>query len=352
MSEPNYFMVRALQNTETYLRNFTENGIVAIGWSDVDFTAYAKPEEIFRDLSYLKQVSPQTAGRHQNEILRFLRMKNNDRIIVPYGDCIVLAIATGEKRYNKKCYDLDQANEASVTYLLTEDRKLLYIPRDSLSEALQRRLRVRGMTISDLNEFRGELDRFFEKGISEKVAYSWNAGVEEYKNAQDALFRTKLLQSIREGNTNLKTGGIGLERLVQALAEIEGYDSSVLGKATFPSFADADVIATKVDRFSSETHILFQVKHHSGTSDSYGIDQLLEIKKCLPDQYKSHILVFVTSADVDSVVRAKSEMNDVQIIDGAGLVDWIMDAFDELSPEIKRSLGIIEIPQVIDPACR
>lgn len=346
MREPNYFMVRSIDKSEEALGNFTDNGIVAVGWSDVNFLEYKDPEEIFANLPYMASIAPQTAGRHKGQIVRFLSIKKNDRIIVPFWDTVCLAKATGSRRYNEHNHDTDQANETSVEYLRTESNELLLIPRDSLSEGLQRRLRVRGMTISNLNEFAEEIEGYFKKGSLEKVAYSWKEGFEEIQQEKIIAFKSRLLENIRSGYTNLKTGGIGLEQLILELVTIEGYKAYIPSKQTFPSLADADVVAVKADKFS-ESKLLFQIKHHSGVSGTWGIEQLLEIKKRLPDEFLSHKLVFVTSANVSQEVEKLSENNDVTVIDGNELVNWISELIKQISGNVKVKLGIIEIPQVL-----
>lgn len=37
----------------------------------------------------------------------------------------------------------------------------------------------------------------------------------------------------------------------------------------------------------------------------------------------------------------------ITVIDGGGLVDWIYQQIDRLSPETKNSLGVCEVPTVI-----
>jgi len=202
------------------------------------------------------------------------------------------------------------------------------------------------MTISDLNEFADEIERYFQKGITQKIAFSWKEGLEEIQNEKISNFKNKLLENIQSGNTNLKTGGIGLEQLVLELVTIEGYNAYIPSKQAFPSYADADIIAIKADKFS-ESKLLIQIKHHSGISGTWGIEQVLEIKKCLPEEYQNHKLIFITSADISEEVESLAEKNDVSVLDGNDLVNWIAEILKKISNETKLKLGIIEIPQII-----
>lgn len=346
MNTNNYYLVRSIKNWSEYLDNFTKNNVVAVGWSHINFSVLANPSQVFKQLTHLNNSHPQSAGREKSQITRFFNIKSGDRVIVPYWDSICLAIATGEKKYNENNYKIDQANEANVEYLRDSNNKLILISRDSLSEGLQRRIRVRGMTINDLNEFQEEIESFFDKAQSEKTTFSWKTRIEEKQKIEVDNFKSKLLANIRNGNTNLKTGGIGLENLIKELLTIEGYEAYIPSKRAFPSYADADIIAIKADKFY-ESKILFQVKHHQGLSDAWGIEQLLEIKRQLPEEYKDHKLVFITSADISDEVERIADNNDVYVIDGGELINWIAESIKHMQYETKSKLGIIEIPQII-----
>jgi restriction system protein len=345
MKDINYYMVRAIDNDEA-LENFTKNNIVAIGWSDFNFSNYGSSDDVIKELDYLDRISPQVAGRHRGQIARFFEIKKEDRILVPYWNSICLCIAKGKRKYNEKKYSLDQSNEHEVEYLVNEKNEIIAIPRDSLSEGLQRRIRVRGMTINSLNEFAEEIESYVNRAQTQRETFSWKINIEEKKEKEMIAFRNKLLDNIRNGNTNLKAGGIGLELLVKELLTIEGYNAYIPSKQTFPSFADADVVASKADKFA-EIKILVQVKHHFGVSGSWGIEQLLEIKKCLPEEYKDYRLIFITSADVSKETEKLADENDVYIIDGENLVLWLTEQIKQIANETKYKLGILEIPQII-----
>jgi len=348
MDEMKYFMVRPKNNNPEMIKNFLDNGVVAVGWSGVDLSKYLSIDDLFLDpkMNYLNEISQQTAGRHKAQIMRFLSINEGNKVVIPVSGGIFLAIATKQRKYIPEQIGNDQANAVIVDYVKGENNEVLYISRDSLSEGLQRRLRVRGMTISNLNEFGEEIEKYFIKGQIEKIAYSWNEDIESLQNGKVLEFKKKLLDNIRFGKTNLKTGGIGLENLVKELTELEGYSSNIPSKRAFPSFADADVIAVKADKFS-ESKLLFQIKHHSGVSGAWGISQLLEIKKTLPDDFLNHQLVFITSADIAEDVEKISEDNNIIVIDGEALVDWIYELIDKISRTTKLKLGIIEIPQIL-----
>lgn len=344
MEERNYYMVRAMNSTEQDFNIFTKKEIVAVGWSDIEFTQYKNNGERLKTevtSRYYSDayIAAQVIGRNLAQIRRFCEIKTNDFIIIPYRNKILLAVATGQQFYSEEDRFADLANQQKVSYQKSSSDELKVVPRNSLSEALQRRLRVRGSIVSDLWEFAGEIENLFAKD-----AYSYKDDFLEKEQELLAKSKTLLLNNIRIGQTNLQTGGMGLEHLVCELLECEGYEASVCSKKRFPGWADADVEATKDDRFTGTQKILIQVKHHQGISDDHGLNQLLEIQKL--DEYNTNKLVFITTAEIDSSVEEKAGRADIFTMDGSGLIDWIFDNIDNLKEETKQKLRISVIPQI------
>ena len=211
-----------------------------------------------------------------------------------------MAIAKSEKLYSDDACYLDLANQIRVNYLMS-NKDFKTIPRNSISEGLQRRLRVRGSTVSNLYEFKDEIEKIFDKDN-----YSWTSDFEEKENLLIEKVKKKLLRNIQQGTTNLKTGGIGLEKLVKELLECEGYNANILAKNHFESYGDADVYAVKSDK-PQETKVLVQVKHHSGYTDNWGIKQLNIIQK--DSDYSDYKFVLITSASVGEKVKEESKFN-------------------------------------------
>jgi predicted Mrr-cat superfamily restriction endonuclease len=340
--EKHYFMVRAMNSSENDFSIFFDNQVVAVGWSDVDFTLFNKEQtedlvEVVEEKYYSSSdILPQVVGRQLNQVRRFQNINGGDLIMIPYYNSIRLAIAEDEIIYDEEAYDSDLSNQRKVKYLFSAGT-FKTIPRDALSEALQRRLRVRGSTVSDLYEFKDEIETLFSKD-----SYSWTSQFEEKENELKNNLREKLIQNIRTGKTGLKTGGLGLEFLIRELFEIEGYKSEVLAKTTF-LLGDADVYAVKSDKFQ-ETKILIQVKHHSGYTNEWGISQLNEIKKS--EEYNDHKFVLVTSANISAEVKKVAEDLDIITIDGNELSEWIIENLNKLSIETKIKLNISSIPQL------
>lgn len=336
--ERNYYMVRAMFLSENEFESLFDKGVVAVGWKEFDFTSYLNSSEqtLLDEVKkyYYQNTSPQTTGKKLNEIRRFLNIKKGDVIIAPYYSYIRIAIAGETFGFSKDC---ELANQLNVKYISNKEG-LLTIPRDELSEAFQRRLRVRGSTVSDLSEFCEEIEKIMKY---EKYSFYDEIKDKQINNANE--FKKELLNRIQTGNTHLKTGGIGLETLVKELFECEGYTARVCGKNVIKGFGDVDVEAIKTDKFS-EIKIITQIKHHIGTSGDWGITQL-ELAK---EKYDNNIIpIFVTSAVPSEEAKTHAENAGIGIIDGNELVEWIYENIPKLCPQTLIDLGISTLPHII-----
>lgn len=327
-----YYLVRTIQE-------LVEKSTIGVGWSDFDFSS---PE--YADVEVLVNAIDKDygIGRRGNQVRRFRQIKKGDVIIVPLPWCVAIGVADDGLFFDNNYYSKDKANQKRVKFDFDENKRLKTINRTEFSEGFQRRLRVQGMTVNDISEFKGEIDRAL-LNQKEGKTFSWSNSVREMLDKQKIHFKKGLFKNIQNGQTNLQAGGIGLEHLVKELLIIEGYDAEVSSKRAFPSFADADVIASKVDRFDS-TELLIQVKHHRGMSDDWGIRQLEEIRNLALKEYADYRLVLITSAEILDEIKKYANEKDILTIDGHELVDWIYDNIDELDENTKTKLGICEVP--------
>ncbi|WP_353570018.1 restriction endonuclease [Candidatus Albibeggiatoa sp. nov. BB20] len=331
-------MVRAYQNQ---FKEFFDNSIVAVGWSNVDFSSFSGTKKLVDEIQlkykYLASRSPTSRGKTLNQIRRFKLIKKDDKILVPYWSNICLAIATGKEVYKATAGSHDQSNQHEVDYLRDASGDIIFIPRTHLSEALQRRLRVMGSIVSDLDNFSKELDDLFS-GQTFDSTFSLKQDKEIEKFKQD------LLGKIKSGSTLLKAGGIGLERLIKHLLELEGYNAKICGKSTFSGLADADIIATKEDRFLP-TKLLVQVKHHQGVESTWGAEQLTAIEEECLDCCK---LVLVTTAKASDDLIEMCEKKDITLLEGEDLMDWIYDMLPKMNVDFKKKLRISDVPIIIN----
>lgn len=319
-------------------REFVNKELVAIGWSWVNFTEHEDANKIISKMG-------NHIGKAGNQIRRFVGMKQGDIVVVPLHKSVAIGIATDKILYSETDKSKDRANQRIVNFLKEEKGKPAIILRTSFDEAFQRRLKVPGMTVNSLVEFKEQI----EKAISDLHAgkiFSWSDRADEEIKKLEDYFKKVLLKNIQNGKTNLQTGGVGLEHLVKDLLIVEGYTAKVMSKRAFASFADADVIASKSDKFS-ETKLLVQVKHHHGTTGSWGVEQLKAIKtESQKKDYSDYQLVLVTSGLVGESLRKDAENNNISVIDGNELVDWISDSLGDLPETTKIKLGICEVPQI------
>lgn len=353
--EPRYYMVRAMRQTQEDFDRFFGKSVVAIGWSSIDFTQFKTGsdlvEELNRTYNLDQTISPTTAGKCRSIVRRFKEIQAGDRIVVPYYRSIALALATETELYDETLNspEIDQANQRRVTYKADTEGNPILIPRDSLSEGLQRRLRVPGSMVADLSEFQDELQPFFEATREDLVAQmiGWKAAFAKKESDIEKEFGQTLLQNIRKGNTNLKAGGLGLQDLVRELLEAEGYKAKVLSTNAFPGLADADIRASKSDTILGTLNVLVQVKHHEGISGTWGSEQLKLIPKLKDTKWADDLLVLVTTADASEDLAKECEYSNIRLLAGDDFIAWLVTLLPQLSQDTKQMLGISKIPTLL-----
>lgn len=330
--ERKYYLVRSCREIPF------ADGVVGVGWDWKIFKDFPDAEAL------LRQMKPEDLGRRANQIRRFKAIRKGDVIVVPYSwGAAAICEALGEENYDLRYYDKWGCNQQRVRFPLGPDGQAKLQPRRELSEALQRRLKIQ-MTVVDLGEFKEELDRTLAN-LDAGRTHSWSAEKAKKEDALPQKMKDQLLGNIRAGETGLRSGGIGLEHLVKELLQIDGFDARVLGKRTFKGSGDADIKASKTDRLHSE-EFLVQVKLNDGETDRKGQHQLLEIPKLMPE-YADCRLVLVTSGDIRDEDRKFAKENDITLIEGPELVDWIYESIPKLSQKTKLALGISEVPRVL-----
>lgn len=338
------YMVRAMSQSDAEYAIFFENNVIAVGWSEVNFSSYADIEKLIAAVDSLyysdKKTASQVVGKKLNEVRRFKEMRTGDHIVVPYRGAIRLARLGDGERYDQSMLGLDLCNQRFADYLkLGQD--YLSVPRSNLSEGLQRRLRVRGTTIADLSEFGMEIEQLFKDPNA-----SWLSQFTKVESKRMVAWQDQLLKNIRNGKTNLKAGGRGLEELIKCLLDLEGYKAEILSKRRFKDLGDADIEANRSD-FFGDRRLLVQVKHHSGQSDAWGAQQLTAILEAEKEAFAEHKLVLVTTADASSELLEFCEQQDIMLITGVELVKWIYEHIDRVPLEWRASLGISRTGEIL-----
>lgn len=342
--EPGYYMVRAMDQTEEDFEIFFDKSVVAIGWSSVDFTGFDDPESLANHIEEKYYADddrdPRYIGKLTGQVARFKSIEEGDRILVPYLEGVRLAVASGEERHDEDAGERrDLANQHKVQYL-GEDGEPVTTPRKNLPNALQKRLRVPGSFVLDLSEFSDVIEQVFETP-------DWTFGREtlHQTEAEVQQFKDELLNRLQTGETQFAAGGRGMEELTCELLEIEGYKAEVLPKREFPGKADADVRATKSDPIHDIT-ALVQVKAHDGKTGTEGAKQLTRITDEAPE-YADSSFVLLTSGDPSSDLQEYCSQNEIVLVGGEDLIDWIYDDLDQLSSETRQKLGIVEVPRLL-----
>ena len=352
--EQKYYMVRAINSSEESFKVFLGNSVVALGWSAVDFCKYDDDHDLFKAIEKTYYDTPETRpvptslGKKRAAIQRFRQIKEGDRILVPYNNQVLLAVATGEHFYNASSFNAGLANQQKVDYLRDGDGKPIKILRSDLLEKIQRRLRMPGAAVLDLTEFREDLKSLFDGEIK-----GYDAKYSDIIDKKTSAFKKNLLDRIMSGDTFLQGGGLGLEKLVQELLICEGFDTArILSKTTFGcDLADVDILATKTDVFLGDQQYLFQVKHHAGVSDETGIHQLIEAKKSgkLENTEENNInyYVLITTGRLSEAAQEQAEHEDIKYMEGEKLSDWIYSNCHKLSPSTRSMLKISTVPELI-----
>ena len=193
-------MVRAMYSREDDFQEFLKKDVVAVGWSSVDFSKY-KADELYGVVweNYYKdsQKRSQAIGSHLNQALMFKNIRANDRIIVPYRSCVLMAEATDVELYSQDAYGLDLANQRKVVYKRDGDVPVA-MQRNFLSEGLQRRLKVMGRAVSNLNEFGDEIEKIFAE--FKEMTQSFDALIRKKEKNEEEKFKEDLLNRIQNGN--------------------------------------------------------------------------------------------------------------------------------------------------------
>lgn len=330
MALVNFMMVRS--------PNLIKNNQIGYGWGNVDFSQFDNTADLLKQ--GFKGID---RGRQTNQIKRYFNLKQGDYVIVPFSGTIAIAEVMGQKSHHPITEGIAYGeNRISVRYLKHKDG--YFIPRSNLSTALQNRLKVR-MTVCDLNEFSDELHKHIQS-IENGEIYTWSTEQELKLQQNTDKFKAELLARLQSNkDINLRSGGIGLERLIKEILDAKGYNADIPAKNEKSGIQDVDIIATRLSEFSEKKEGIFiQVKHHAGTTGKHGIKQVAEYEVNEDDYY--HIdRVLITTADFKSDDFAA--LNNVTVLAGADFVNWIYENLEYLSSKSLLSLGISSLPTLL-----
>lgn len=171
----NYYMVRAMEQKEPYYDFFFEKDVVAIGWSRVNVAAIADPYEAAERAmrEYKETDHPPARSKKVATIVLFKGLRKGDRIVVPYGKTLVLAVATGVTKHegDERALELALGNQHLVEYVTDPDGTIKEIPTSDFPVDLIEKMgkRARGKTMVVLNDFADVIERAFQPPRSRRA---------------------------------------------------------------------------------------------------------------------------------------------------------------------------------------
>lgn len=326
-----------MENLKFYLvrspATLVNEQLAGYGWPQINFSDAANISELM-ELFVEKEIKP---GRHRNQIKRFFSIGTGDIVVVPLQRAVAFGIATGKRSYAKGVGYGE--NRVGVEYFRHQDGTVVRIPRTELSEAFSTRLRIR-MSVVSLDEFKDDILRIIDQ-VKSGGGMSFDSHIQALEADALLSLRKNLLNNIRAGNTNLQSGGIGLEKLVAELLRVEGYATRILSTTAFEGAADADIEAFREDRFSS-SKLLIQVKHHNGTTGYHALRQLQQLDN--DDDIQRWL---ITTGDVEPEMIDEAESQGIGIMDGERLTEWVVERANQLSNGTLNRLGLSTVPSLL-----
>jgi restriction system protein len=323
-------------------RVLIEKGYVGYGWKHIEFRKYRTVKKLiesgFKDTHY---------GRKRKQIQYFYELKKDDIVVVPVSGAIAIGKVEGTKEYEPTTTLAMSENRVKVDFFRDEDNNIMYIPREELPTNLARRLKIR-TSIANLEDFREEILIKIE-GLEKKEIPSWDSEIIRKEEETKKTFIQKLEERLRtEKGLGLKAGGYGLELLIREIFEVKGFEAIIPAKHARSGEEDVDIIASKRGEFSSKgERYLIQAKHHRGTTSRKGLDQLIAY-----EDEDNHGLYFdkkilITTAVVDKSLKEEAEKEEILIIEGHELSEWIFENLSLLSSKTIRKLGISFTPSFL-----
>lgn len=328
MGEKNVYLVRSP-------KALIKHGLAGYGWPQVNFSNYSSSHALIEEFTR----QDINVGRRTRQIKRFFAISKGDIVVIPLHKAVAIGYATGEKSYAQGVNYGE--NRIGVRYLRHEDGTLVHIPRDQLVGALSAKLRIQ-TAIASLNDFRNEIiEKIGELEKGENGVSTLASRMQALEEEQRQALKTELLANIQHGKTYLSSGGRGLERLVEELFQTEGYTTIRFATTAHPGRSDADIEAIRVDRFMHH-RLLVQVKHHRDDTGFHAVKQLAALN--VEDDAQRWV---ITTGNISQNIKDKADAEDVQLMPGEELVDWLIDQLPLLSRQTRNQLGLSSLPSLL-----
>lgn len=349
-----YYVVR----TRIKEMEYANKGLVAVGWSDFNFSNYiGHSDDLIAEVDrkyYQETTSPQSAGRSKAEIRRFVGIAPGDIIVTPCYRGFMISRSTGKYEYDGASYDEDLSNQLRVDFLKNEEGKPIIFTRKGKNLGLVSKLKAPGFAVLsiDTQPIINEINEL----VSTKKDLSGAYLVQERESQELSRFRDDIRKVLSEYEMSyLSAGGDGFEELLVSLLRTDGYETRKLSKKIGKGKADADILAVKESGLCPEfTSVLYiQAKHHSGLTNMDGLNQLIDFRRDIESESVHEFLleegsqtinsrnvryVLISSGRFSPEVRMAAEESGITLIDGDLLAKMLFDKIDELD-EIRFSLG-------------
>ncbi|GHA64100.1 restriction endonuclease [Photobacterium aphoticum] len=315
---------------------------VGYGWSKVNFSEYTTASALLKHGFSEKNIN---IGKKRKQITRYFNIKQDDLLVIPTTKAIILAIASGNKSFLATPLQPNTHNRIHVDYITT-DGEIVYIPRSNLSNALQKRLRVR-TAIVDLSDFADELNEHCQ-ALSNGTLLTWNDKVISLQTDAENHFKKTLLNRLQKGtDTAIISGGEGLEKLIAKILNINGYEAVIPAKNQFQGITDADILAERHNELTGDREqLIIQVKHHKGQTSDKGVRQLIDYPTN-NDDYRFHRKLLITTGSLSEEVQSLAEQHDIATLDGEEFIEWLYDNISLLDKSTLSMLGVFIGPSLI-----
>lgn len=320
------------------------DGLVGYGWQKVDFSRFSDTgiNELLKEIKNIYG----SYGRKKNQVQRFFNLKKGDVVVVPMHRSIAIGVVGGEKSYDTKGPNKG-ANRVSVEFIRNHDSSIRRISTRSniITNALLSRLRLRQSNAS-INAFAEEIEQLISL---DPAVNNISSALENKISDAEKAFKAKLLSNLRSGkNLWLQGGGDGFEKLICELLEVEGYSTQILSKKSNAGLGDIDIEAVRGDFFKEDaTTLAIQVKHHKGETSIKALEQVITAITS-GEVDPGAIPMVITTATFNKKTWEKARENDITLIEGEQLVDWLYGNLSKLSSDIQLQLGVMQMPTLLE----
>jgi len=340
-----YYMTRIMSDTD----ELVQKGLIAVGWSKIPFNAYLNNRDNLYKIiesNYWIDGDSRLKGRAWGNITRFLEINIGDIVIVPCYKGFYIGEVISNVEYSESDNYRDLSNQRKVKYKKDIDGNPMYFSRSGKNTALATKLGVRGFVV---------LNIFNESVISEIDALYSAENDSSYadkvmKQEKDHLykFRTDLSATLQSyDQIALQAKGLGFEHLIKKMFEEYGFEADILPKNNTRDYSDADILIKKTSSLGNDFSLAFfiQVKHHTGNSSNWGLEQIILYREKIEkgelslDFDPSNIrYALISSGKFNQDIKEKAADNNIILIDGDRLSEILFDKFDELG-EFQYQLG-------------